>query len=613
MGNKQSLQKDLEIEEKATEVSDFWSVFAGEIKMDSRTSLLTIFEGELIVNKNQLWNTNNPLLKASKNLMLFRHPAILKYVASWDKGTLKCLATERCKPLSLAIKTQNPLEICLGLRNILNALIFLVEQGKMRHLNVCFSSIYITNDGVWKLFGFEYLWPAGELTNDILEQSLHYRYSGAVCKEELKHNGLGIEQYGFATLCKEIFEITNQDERTPFHEDFKQYCTNHLQHANPNLRPELSAVLLHPYFNQDFILIHSFLSEVPLKDAAEKQQFFTDLIDKLKTFDEVDVAIHLSDFLLSRIVLLDPTAQIYVTPFVLDPKCDDIVPGVFSTGTFVKFLIPKLKKVFCVHDVQIRLILLEHFHKFMSLFSEEDLTGLILPQLLLGIKDTNDILVSMTLRCLADLVAILGATVVIGKNRSRLFADGRPQRVPEAPMHHWGEPRSISPVIESAGQFSSHNMVIRDHTDLSRASFVGASNENLSERLSPDGGEAGEEVDKDDYQWSDWDGENAKTPDPAAPESTQTPLQEEPLTKPLEIEDEIVKLDMKIVAKAKSPTSEEVDFFKDMEPVIAKTQVLVIADEEKTKDNASQAPSRLQADLSENITEEGWGDESDWE
>uniref|UniRef100_A0A6B2EGV2 Protein kinase domain-containing protein n=1 Tax=Phlebotomus kandelakii TaxID=1109342 RepID=A0A6B2EGV2_9DIPT len=604
MGNDHSLLKGLEIEEKATEVSDFWSVFAGEMKTDTRTSLLTIFQGESIINSNQFWHNKNPLEKATKNLMLFRHPSILKYVSSWEKGSTKFLATERCKPLALLIKMQNPLEICLGLRNILNALIFLVEQGKMRHLNICFSSIYITNEGVWKLSGFEYLWPAAELTNQILEVSLSSRYNNALDKHELKHNGMGIEQFAYATLCKEIFELTSQDKNSPFHGDFKTYCTDHLQHTNPTLRPELSAVLLHPYFNHDFVLIHSFLCELPLKDSAEKQEFFTDLVDKLRSFDEVDVAIHLGDFLISRLVLLDPTAQICVTPFVLDPKCDDIVPGVFSTGTFVKFIIPKLKQVFCVHDVQIRLILLEHFHKFMSLFSEEDLTGLILPQLLLGIKDTNDILVSMTLRCLADLVAILGATVVIGKNRSRLFADGRPQRVPEAPMHHWGEPRSISPVIESAGQFSAHNMVIRDH-DVSRTSFADISNENLlSERLSPDGGEAGEVRVKDDDQWSDWDGENAKTPDPTT-ENDHANDSQEPT-----IENDIEKLDVRIKKKRKSNTEEEVDFFKDMEPVIAKTQVLVIG-EEPSKGNSSST-SRLQANLSENVTEEGW-DESDWE
>lgn len=47
-------------------------------------------------------------------------------------------------------------------------------------------------------------------------------------------------------------------------------------------------------------------------------------------------------------------------------------------------------------------------------------------QLLVGIKDTNEILVATTLHTLADLVPVLGASVVIGKGRAKLFADGRP-------------------------------------------------------------------------------------------------------------------------------------------------------------------------------------------
>lgn len=77
---------------------------------------------------------------------------------------------------------------------------------------------------------------------------------------------------------------------------------------------------------------------------------------------------------------------------------------------------PKIKQLFLVRDVQIRLILLDYFGAYMDYFdSREILSNHILPQLLLGIKDTNDQLVAATLRCLADLVPVLGSSVVIGK------------------------------------------------------------------------------------------------------------------------------------------------------------------------------------------------------
>lgn len=45
----------------------------------------------------------------------------------------------------------------------------------------------------------------------------------------------------------------------------------------------------------------------------------------------------------------------------------------------------------------------------------------------MGIKDTNEQLVSVTLHALADLIPLLGASAVIGGKRAKLFTDGRPK------------------------------------------------------------------------------------------------------------------------------------------------------------------------------------------
>ena len=49
--------------------------------------------------------------------------------------------------------------------------------------------------------------------------------------------------------------------------------------------------------------------------------------------------------------------------------------------------------------------------------------------LLLGIRDLNDQLVADSLRALAEVVPILGASKVIGKNRRKIFSDGAPGKV----------------------------------------------------------------------------------------------------------------------------------------------------------------------------------------
>lgn len=218
--------------------------------------------------------------------------------------------------------------------------------------------------------------------------------------------------------------------------DFLTYCRTHLKHQQATARPQLSAILQHPYFNQDFVTVHSFLTELPLKSATEKLHFFTHLPDRLRRFDEHNVAAQLVDLLLSRMVLIDPTAQLCVLPHLLSTRSDSNALAFFTAGTFQRYVVPRILQLFAVRETQTRLILLEYFRYYVRCVEEADLRDRLLPQLLLGIKDTNDVLVAATLRALAELVPLLGAATVIGRNRAPIFADGRPQAARQ--MSHGG-------------------------------------------------------------------------------------------------------------------------------------------------------------------------------
>lgn len=412
----------------------------------------------------------------------------------------------------------------------------------------------------------------------------------------MKNGKNGIEQFAFAVLCEEI--LKNCTEDMPHIIDFKTYCLTHLKHSNPLLRPKLSAVLLHPFFNHEFITIHSFLSELPLKTQQEKQQFFTGLLDHLREFNEENVACQLAGLLLSRMVLLDSTAQLCVTPYLLRPRTDELFPALFSTHIFTKYLVPKIMTIFSVRDSQIRLILLEYFNYYVHFIPQDDLKDQILPQLLLGIKDTNDVLVAATLRSLADLVGILGSAVVIGRNRNRIFSDGRPHGLPDTSTH-WIEHRSITPVMNSTELVSGSPIL--DHVDLSE-SYALPNNHLMPERLSPDGGEdihtSSGVLEFEDDAWSDWEAEpnsiridveqktqqqttndtiNMKTSvisDSSQQNMTTSPSSTSKI-EPLNFIKDIKEIEI----KTKSEINEEIDFFKDMEPVIQKANVLVIGDD----------------------------------
>uniref|UniRef100_A0A182QDQ3 Protein kinase domain-containing protein n=1 Tax=Anopheles farauti TaxID=69004 RepID=A0A182QDQ3_9DIPT len=637
MGSEQSQLKGVEISKKAIQVTDYWSLYNGDLPNANGgpSNSISIFQGETLVS-GQFWTNQNPLERAIKNLKIYRHPYILKFFASWSKGSLKMLATERCRPLATCLNITSDVQICLGLRNVLCALIFLIEQAAVRHLSISISSIYVTDDGAWRLAGFEHLWRANEFNQTLLEKSQPYRYTKAIDTNELASKGQSLEQYAFGVMCEEILH-NKTDTNIPAVEDFKAYCATHLKHGNPAMRPNLSAVLLHPIFNHDFILIHSFLTELPLKSNQAKQEFFISLADRLRSFDPETVAEQMCSLLLSRIVLLDTTAQLCVTPYVLRPKNDDLSPGLFTPKIFSAYILPKVKQVFCVPDAQIRLILLEYFPAYVEFFTKDDLQDHVLPQLLLGIKDTNDVLVAKTLLCLADLVPILGSAVVIGGNRSKIFADGRPQGIPDA-ANPWSGVRSITPVIGS-GEFLSGSPVPDVDGDNS-ASFTSVlmspSNFNIMpERLSPEGEDIfrnnsdGElEVD----EWSDWENDanertgnqirlidtTASEPPPASvtiamnggtvePNATASALlsrensteSKGKQAKGSQSAESIERLDIKTqpIRKTDPASGEEFDFFKDMEPVIQKANVLLI--DEDVDDGTEKILPPVEVNLSE--------------
>lgn len=244
-----------------------------------------------------------------------------------------------------------------------------------------------------------------------------------------------------------------------------------------------------------------------MKSQLARQEFFTTLNDRLRNFEEVVVGTQLSELLMSRVVLLDQTAQMCFLPFLLRPQRDeddmpDMEQGLFSQESFVRFLIPKLKKIFCVRDIQIRLVLLEFFPQYCMMFSKDELTDHILPQLLLGIKDINDLLVTKTLICLAELIPILGATLVIGANRKKLFSDGRPNV--ETVVFNNDQPRSITPVINSIDILSS-SPPLGNFSDISinesNKNVLG--NGNLVVEIEKDLGTDNELEDGDEWSWDD--------------------------------------------------------------------------------------------------------------
>ncbi|XP_011500632.1 PREDICTED: protein-associating with the carboxyl-terminal domain of ezrin [Ceratosolen solmsi marchali] len=611
MGNEKSVLKGLEIDDKALEITDFWTHHSSKIQGPNPQNL-SIFISEPSLHSDASFGKPSPLEKAAKNLMVHRHPYILKYVSSWSKGSKFFLATEEVKPLVQVIGTQTTLQICVGLYSILGALLFLHQKASSSHNNVCSSSIYVTSEGGWKLGGLEYLCQISELNLMYLRKIKMYRYENAISPDEetsiqtISDNPSAIDKYAFAVLAEDVLKIKNEDD-VPGLSEFKQLCKEKLKDTT------LDCLVHHPFFNHNFMNIYAFLTELPLKNENEKEEFFSKLVSQLQNFPEKIVAEQLGKLLLSRMVLLDATAQTKFLPIILKPKENDDDSGLLSISTFQACLVPQLLQVFCVRDTPIRLLLLLHLHLFVKTFQIEDLRHRVLPELLVGIKDTDDYLVSTTLRALADLVPILGAATVIGGNRGKLFTDGRPNKHQRNKKN-----RHV--------RFSSPCKSVNTTSSPIGPEMTGLC---LPERPSPDGGEDKSETNfsfAEEENWSDWDAQENESEGAAVTESGELVLtdeyvdvdREDKLTstrypkKP--IISDISELDIKHL-KPMNENAEDIDFFTDMEPVIQKTQTLRLdeADEIETETkkvfNVSLAPTATE------VEGDGWtdGDLDDWD
>ncbi|KAF0299835.1 Protein-associating with the carboxyl-terminal domain of ezrin [Amphibalanus amphitrite] len=424
-----------------------------------------------------------------------------------------------------------------------------------------------------------------------------------------------LSRYGHV---RDDLDLHQFKDKFPGARQFRDEVKRRLLSRDPFARPSLDQLEGHDFFSNEFNQIHGFLENLVLKSQEERKTFFIDLASRLRAYPEELVASRLSSLCLSRLVLLDPDACRHFLPRLLSPRYDQYATGecVLSPTVFRRHIVPQLLRILHVHDAHIRLVLLQHFSKYVAEIPKHLLGDVVLPELLLGIRDTHDDLVAATLRALADLVPILGSQVVIGPHRHKHFGNG----TPKASSGKGATPARRKRVTLS--QKATEAPPERRRTLLELSQAAAGESDSLPERRSPEGGEElglepdlgpaadapsdpgsdselgpgveSEEDVEDGGDWSDWEATDVD-PDPpttreilvqsedsgavsAGFELSPTPLEAGSVPQKEAASGKAV-IEVKVSKCWRKEPEAEVDLFADMQPVIRSSRPTLLAPE----------------------------------
>ena len=244
----------------------------------------------------------------------------------------------------------------------------------------------------------------------------------------------------------------------------KSYCS-----ADPRKRPAIESLLNNQYFKvyPQFALIHSvdFLESITVKTDEEKKAFFRKASSDLFQVTSDLFQKYLIRLMFSDLIFADENAREYLLPRLLTVKTKRESRGFYKAESYIKIMGPLLKELFKRRAKHTRLVLLRMARWYVPYLPTHFVKDSLLPEILVGLNDTDDAIVMATFNTLAVLTSFLGSKTVVGSSLTKShFHDAFPRGLDG---HHLEVPDSPSdPGITDTAFSQGMNGQIMNESDL---------------------------------------------------------------------------------------------------------------------------------------------------
>ncbi|ANZ75357.1 BA75_03111T0 [Komagataella pastoris] len=381
--------------------NSIWNVYKGTSKADKTVNCSIFMVDTKSVTDELFVDMIGNAFKFSKVLKL---PGVLNVLHASSNDSQYYIVTEQALPLDKYL-SQNDLtseQLLFGLYNISEALKFINVEGATAHCNVNRHSIFVTESGEWKLFGFELATNAQNISKSLVPMGFRlpsfkdtlappeYLKDSQTCVQSLVQ-AIKIDAWQLGVLTYELFNDVKMTDSSLMN-SFTKIPKNLVPYLRKLLSPSIASrcspqqffeVGTSTFFKSPLVEMVKILNEFSLAADHEKLAFFQNLqteeITPPSGFLENKVLPHLLTFFKQTTQENKPMLLHLILKLSLTiPK-----------ERFTSQIKPVILEMIHVPDRSIRMTLLTTLPLYVEKLDKQDINNRFFTAFLTGFNDSN--------------------------------------------------------------------------------------------------------------------------------------------------------------------------------------------------------------------------------